>query len=142
MYFYLLFCTNYCFIFSSQNGTEFDAYYNKVKFGGQTYTWEEVDDVAHFGHTCTGAGRGLVAMSVFAWLGLSGIIIIHLIRVLGIKAPRLSSARECLFIELILMITNIFFLFLGTVIFGGGCVHECAKQDGVSWTGTGYGFYM
>lgn len=91
---------------------------------------------------CRSGGRGLIAMQVFAFLGLLAVLVLSLIRVLGVAVSALEPTRRILFWEVALTGLNTFFFFLSVCIWGGTCFHEIEKIDDTKVTGTGFGYVI
>ena len=95
---------------------------------------------------CTGAGRGLLAMTVFSFLFLLVLLPLTTCRILGVGATEMNKyigdINAVLRIEFTLAVIVTFLEFLAIAIFGWGCYSQFQNVYGASLTGTGFGFLI
>lgn len=82
----------------------------------ESFTFEQWSSLTFFGSSCEGAGKGLIAMMVFAFLGLLAILAMTITRVFAINVPGLRETRRTIFYEMVLTFINTFWFFLGVCI--------------------------
>jgi len=77
----------------SQSGVSFSFHYNFFSGGGTSTDYDQCSSSSDFCKSCASGGKGAVAMSVFAWLGLTFNIILRMAFLAG-KAPQIPKLGE------------------------------------------------
>lgn len=91
---------------------------------------------------CTSGGKGLIAMQVFAFIGLTFCLFFSFIRVLGVHISALEPTRKVLFFEFFATGNNALWFFLSVCVYGGTCFHAASGVANNSITGTGFGYII
>jgi hypothetical protein len=91
---------------------------------------------------CQSGGRGLVALQVFAFLGLTAVLFLTTVRMLGSAISFLEPTRKSLLLEFGLTVLNTFWFFLSVAVYGGTCFTAVRNQETAHPTGTGFGFLI
>lgn len=85
-------------------------------FSDTPVSFMDWDALTGFGSGCEGAGKGLIAMMVFAFIGLLAVLLLTVVRVFALKFGPFQSTQTNIKYEMILTIVNTFWFFLGVCI--------------------------
>lgn len=121
------------------------AYYDHLVWNGESGSWSAFNTLTHSSLDCEGAGKGLVAMMVFAFLTTLATLVLFLLRITQFnqKFPALSDSAFVISVEFALTAVSTFFFFLGVCIWGGACftgLNNAPLINGVE--GTGFAFII
>lgn len=122
------------------------VYWNKYvgSAGGNTNTisWDSPNCAVNFCSKCASGGKGLIAMQVFAFLGLTASMFMTVSRMMGWHVGFLAPARKSVFFELVLNFVNTFWFFLSVCIWGGTCFSALNGFAGLEVHGTGFAYLI
>jgi len=130
---------------SALGGVSADGYYDHIAAAGDSFSWGIINSVDNGSIDCTGAGKGLVAMLVFAFLSTLATLVLFTLRLtsLNLKIGALSNSAFVASVEFALTAVSAFFYFLAVCVWGGACYSKLLGYQYISSvSATGFAFII
>jgi len=129
------------------SSVSYDIWWNYVELGSVKIYFSSSDCTntadSNYCDKCTSGGKGLIAMSVFAFLGLTFVLFLSIIRIFGFASlSAFEPTRKSLLVEWSVTCLNTFWIFLGVCAWGGTCFRALGQLDNSSVKGTGYAYFV